>query len=399
MTKLKQNSKIKSLKQWEEKPLGEVATFYNGKAYKQSELLSKGKYKVLRVGNFFTKDDWYYSDLELEEEKYVENGDLMYAWSASFGPRFWNGDKTIYHYHIWKVVPNKSISKEFLYYSLLFDVDNILKSKQGGTMAHVTKGDIEKRKILLPSFKEQIKIAKVLSAFDTAVNKLTSLIKAKERRKTGLIQNLLTGEVRFKEFKREKWREMTLGEVCNLVIDGTHQTPKYQDSGIPFYSVENITKDDFKNTKYISEEEHFSLTKRCRIEKGDILMTRIGSIGDAKLIDWNVNASFYVSLALLKIKNNYSSSFIYQLIKTEYFQKELYSRALLSAVPLKINLGEIEHAKIKIPLNIKEQNKIASVLFACDKEIQSLKAKLQKLQKQKQGLMQELLTGKRRVKA
>ncbi|MCF5049953.1 restriction endonuclease subunit S, partial [Pseudomonas simiae] len=79
--------------QW--KALEEVCRFINGRAYKQPELLGQGKYPVLRVGNFFTNDNWYYSDLELDEDKYCDKGDLLYAWSASFGPRIWEGDKVI----------------------------------------------------------------------------------------------------------------------------------------------------------------------------------------------------------------------------------------------------------------------------------------------------------------
>ena len=75
---------------WKFKRLDEVCTFINGRAYKKDELLSSGKYMVLRVGNFFTNKEWYYSDLELSEDKYCENGDLLYAWSASFGPRMWD---------------------------------------------------------------------------------------------------------------------------------------------------------------------------------------------------------------------------------------------------------------------------------------------------------------------
>ena len=69
----------------EYKTLGEVVTFLNGRAYKQPELLSEGKYKVLRVGNFYTNDKWYYSDLELEDDKYCDKGDLLFAWDLSFG--------------------------------------------------------------------------------------------------------------------------------------------------------------------------------------------------------------------------------------------------------------------------------------------------------------------------
>src|SRR4051812_36219211 len=90
--------------QWRTKKLFEVCELVNGKAYKKAELLAHGKYKVLRVGNFFTNNHWYYSDLELEDKKYCTTGDLLYAWSASFGPRIWQGGRVIYHYHIWKVV-------------------------------------------------------------------------------------------------------------------------------------------------------------------------------------------------------------------------------------------------------------------------------------------------------
>lgn len=78
--------------------------FYNSRAYKQSELLDEGKYRVVRVGNFNTNDGWYYSDLELEENKFIDYDDLLYLWATSFGPEIWKFDKAIYHYHIWKLV-------------------------------------------------------------------------------------------------------------------------------------------------------------------------------------------------------------------------------------------------------------------------------------------------------
>jgi len=78
----------------------DVCELINGRAYNKSELLEFGRYRVLRVGNFFTNNHWYWSDLELEPSKYCENGDLLYAWSASFGPQIWRVVRCIYHYHI-----------------------------------------------------------------------------------------------------------------------------------------------------------------------------------------------------------------------------------------------------------------------------------------------------------
>ena len=127
------------------KPLGDICRFINGRAYKQSELLEEGKYPVLRVGNFFSNSNWYYSDMELAEDKYCENGDLLYAWSASFGPKIWDEGKVIYHYHIWKVIPDPNkIVKKFLFYLLAWDTKS-LKSENGtgSTMMHVGKASIE----------------------------------------------------------------------------------------------------------------------------------------------------------------------------------------------------------------------------------------------------------------
>ena len=175
---------------WKEKAFGDVTKFINGKAYKQTELLNEGKYRVLRVGNLFSNNEWYYSDLELDIDKYIEKGDLIYAWSASFGPRFWKEEKIIYHYHIWKVIPNHNIDKQFLYHVFMFDVESLKKQSQGGTMFHITKGNIESRLFYFPCIEEQTKIANLLSAIDEKINHCQSQIEKTAVWKNGLLQQL-----------------------------------------------------------------------------------------------------------------------------------------------------------------------------------------------------------------
>ena len=144
---------------WEWCRMQDVITFVNGRAYKKEELLPQGKYKVLRVGNFFTNNEWYYSDLELPEDKYCYNGDLLYAWSASFGPQIWNGDKTIFHYHIWNVKFNSRILfREYLYYFFLFDKTQVKASTTGSTMVHVSMENMKPRLIPIPPVNEQKRI-------------------------------------------------------------------------------------------------------------------------------------------------------------------------------------------------------------------------------------------------
>src|SRR5258708_2937885 len=145
---------------WAAVHLIDVCELLNGRAYKQAEPLSKGKCRVVRVGNFFSNRNWYFSDLELEPDKYCDDGDLLYAWSASFGPKIWDGGKVIYHYHIWRTQPNeRAVAKKFLYYWFEWDKENIqAEHGTGSTMIHVTKGDMESRPLCLPPLPEQYRI-------------------------------------------------------------------------------------------------------------------------------------------------------------------------------------------------------------------------------------------------
>ena len=168
---------------WEWFRMQDVIEFINGRAYKKEELLEKGKYKVLRVGNFFTNDSWYYSNLELPDDKYCYNGDLLYAWSASFGPQIWNGDKTIFHYHIWNVKYNaKILFREYLYYFLLADKAKIKGSTTGSTMIHVSMENMKPRFLPIPPLEEQKRIVAkiqellpIVDVFANCQNRLNTL--------------------------------------------------------------------------------------------------------------------------------------------------------------------------------------------------------------------------------
>lgn len=157
--------------EWEEIELGEEVTFINGRAYSQAELQNKGKYTILRVGNFYTNSSWYYSDMELGDKYYANYGDLLYTWSASFGPHIWNGDKVIYHYHIWKLELSENIEKLFLLHLLDYDRTKILSESNGSTMIHITKSAMEAKKVFIPKKDEQIVIGSYFQKLDRLINR------------------------------------------------------------------------------------------------------------------------------------------------------------------------------------------------------------------------------------
>ena len=138
---------------WKVCKFNEICELLNGRAYSQEELLNSGKYRVLRVGNFFTQSNWYYSNMELEDNKYCYPDDLLFCWSASFGLYIWNDIKTIYHYHIWKIDFSKSsqLYREYIYLYLRQEVQKLSKEGHGSVMAHLTKNGVENLDIISPS--------------------------------------------------------------------------------------------------------------------------------------------------------------------------------------------------------------------------------------------------------
>lgn len=175
---------------WEKVKLGDFAELINGRAYKQEELLENGKFPVLRVGNFFSNRDLYYSDLDLPEDKYCDKGDLLYAWSASFGPKIWGGPKVIYHYHIWKIILSPKADKKFLYYLLLEDSEKIKSSGHGIAMMHTTKGDMENRLFPLPSLEEQRKLVAQIEQEEQYIESCKNLIELYKNKISAKIKSI-----------------------------------------------------------------------------------------------------------------------------------------------------------------------------------------------------------------
>jgi type I restriction enzyme S subunit len=150
---------------WQTLEFGRCADLVNGRAYAQTELLESGPYQVIRIQNLNGGSNWYYSDLELESDKYCESGDLLFAWSATFGPYVWSGEKAIFHYHIWKVLPKPELlDKEFAYFLLLWITAKIKAAAHGIAMLHFTKEGMEGYKVAIPPIATQRRLAARLEA-------------------------------------------------------------------------------------------------------------------------------------------------------------------------------------------------------------------------------------------
>lgn len=190
-------------------------------------------------------------------------------------------------------------------------------------------------------------------------------------------------QIRFKGFD-EEWKQSSFGEVCT-VYDGVHQTPHYTDSGVMFVSVENIQT--LQSTKFISLES-FNSDFNIVPEKNDILMTRIGDIGTANIVQSDEPLAYYVSLALLK-SPSIDSSFFKSSISCPDTKRELWKRTLHVAFPKKINKNEISLVGIKYPSS-SEQKAIGLFFAKIDEMVAEAEREVSRLEKFKQASLQKM---------
>ena len=150
----------------------------------------------MRVGNFFSNDSWYYSDLELDNKYYCEAGDLLYAWSASFGPHIWEEEKTIYHYHIWKMNCSELLNKKYMFYWLQSkDMHKqAFMNLHGATMAHLTKALMESLLVPVPSLSTQSHIVSILDTFEASIANLEAQLELRQKQYEYYRNQLLTFE-------------------------------------------------------------------------------------------------------------------------------------------------------------------------------------------------------------
>ncbi len=151
---------------WALRKLGDCMRLINGRAYSQHELLDEGT-PIIHIQNLNGGDRWYYSNLVLPEDKYCTSGDLLFAWSASFGPYIWTGERSIYHYHIWRIVPFDNIDKQFAFHLLEWITERVKAASHGVAMLHMTKAGMEAWEIPLPPLEDQRRIAAILDQAET----------------------------------------------------------------------------------------------------------------------------------------------------------------------------------------------------------------------------------------
>lgn len=378
----------------ENKLLGEVVSFINGRAYKQTELLDSGKYKVLRVGNFYTNDKWYYSDLELDRDKYCDNGDLIYTWAATLGAQIWNGEKAIFHYHIWKLkFDEKIINKRYLYHFLQNDVKRISNSLTNSTMPHVSMASMVKRVIPVPPLPVQAEIVRILDNFTVLTaelnEKLTTELTARKKQYEYYLDNLfaLGNKVDYK----------MLGEIAEIYRGGNFQKKDFSAKGFPAIHYGQIYTKYGSHAKdvitYIDDEV---AQKSRKAHPNDIVMAITSeNIDDVcKCVAWVGDEEIAVSGHIAVIHHNQNAKYLSYYFHTTDFYKQKVKLAHGTKV-IEVKPDDLKKIKIPVP-PLEEQERIVSILDRFDKLCNDisgvLPAEITARQKQYEYYRDKLLT-------
>lgn len=241
----------------------------------------------------------------------------------------------------------------------------------------------------LPPKDEQRRIANILWAIDEAVEKQMTVI--------GSAQSVFRALVDHSYRLRAEPIE-SLADVTTKIVDGVHKTPKYVDAGVPFLVVENLSRGpgiDFSQTRYITRNDHLEFIKRANPERGDVLVSKDGTLGIARLVETDAEFSVFVSVALLKPDSTrIEGAFLRYYIDSSLFKQHVDRRTSGSALK-HIHLVDFRSAPIRVP-SLDSQRMIVETIRKCEMAIASAYSQRQRSENLKRCLMNELLSAGQR---
>ena len=363
---------------------GDICKVINGRAYRQPELLDAGKYPVLRVGNFFSSDRWFYSDLELPEDKYCDNGDLLFAWSASFGPRIWDGGKVIYHYHIWKLEPNEDIvDKYYLYYWLRKSVDILTAGTHGSVMAHMTKGDMENQRILLPRIEEQRKVGKTLRLLDDKIKINSKINDNLQQQALAIFQQelLRDGEL------PEGWSSGSLLDIANYLNGLAMQKfrPADGESGLPVLKIKELRQGTCDASSELCSP---NIKPEYIVHDGDVIFSWSGSL----LVDLWCGGTCGLNQHLFKVTSDKYPKWFYYAWTAHHLARFVAIAADKATTMGHIKREELAKAEVIIP-DAASMERIGGILQPMYDLIISNRIENRRLAEFRDTLLPQLMSG------
>ena len=381
------------------KKLWEIAQIINWRAYKRDELLEKGLTPILRVGNLFTRNDWYYSDLKLEDNKYIDNWDLIFAWSASFWPFIWEWNRVIFHYHIWKIICWNLILKEYLFLFLKLETERLKEWWNWVGMIHITKWMMENLDVLLPPLPTQKAIVQKLDEAFARIDASIELAQKNLENVEELGKSVLEGFIKENNFKIHILENILVKKDLWLV---RWQKEQWMDKKITYLKMNNISNFNWEllleNTVKVDVNNE-ELSKYL-LEKWDFLFNTRNSFELVwKTALFNLNGEYLFNNNILRFRfvENILPSYINKLFLSNFIKNQLHEMKSWTTNVSAIYYKNLKNLKIPLP-PLSKQKEIVEYLdrvFAVNAELKrAYEEKIAHLRELKQSLLREAFEGR-----
>ncbi len=391
---------------WEDVRIEEIAKICMCKRIFAEQTSESGEIPFYKIGTFGKEADAYISKKLYEEYKakfsYPEEGDVLLSAAGTLGRTVVFDGRDAYFQDsniVWLSINKDRLCNEYLkhYYSVIK-----WQSSEGSTIARLYNAIIYNTKIALPPTDEQKNIATVLSEVNDLITYYEKLIAKKNAIKQGVMQELLTGRKRLQGFTGE-WKSFNLSKNSKIKARIGWQGLKkseYRNSGYAYL----VTGTDFEGGRISWNQCHFVTQDRynqdanIQIQDDDVLITKDGSLGKVALVT-GLHRPATLNSGIFVIRPNsdvLDSKFAYYILSSFVF-KEFLDKLSAGSTIVHLYQKDIGKFDFMIPPTMEEQIAISNILFDMDAEIESLEKKLQKTQQLKQGMMQQLLTGKIRL--
>lgn len=281
-------------------------------------------------------------------------------------------EKMMANEHVYIIRTNKEVSQDYVFYILASKKgQEILKANVNGAgIGGINQENLKNISIPIPPHNIQEDFIKKANEIQRQKKIIEEKIENANNEKNKLIESA---------FNTKKYN--TLNEVCELITDGTHNTPEYSKSGIPFLSATNVVnkKIDWNNIKYVSNKLHEKLSKRISPKLNDILVAKNGTIGYAAIVDRDIPFDVYVSLAVLRTKNNILPKYLLEIINSEIIRNEFLSKIIGMGVP-NLHLNKIREVRIPV-IKYEEQEKFVKGISIINDKIEIYEHEIEKLNK------------------
>ena len=296
------------------------------------------------------------------------------------------------HFIVWKSVEGKS-SNWFLYNWLQIMKPHFELIAVGNTIKTIGLPYFKKLKIVNPKFPEQHKIASFLSSVDDKIQQLTKKKVLLEQYKKGVIQQLFSGQLRFKDENGKPypdWEEKFLGEITERnICYGVVQPGIEDDDGVKFIRGGDVFNGKISKDLRIISKDITDKYKRTYLKGGELIMSLVGYPGETAIVPIELaGANLARQVGLIDLKKEYDTGYIHFYINSAYGKKNLLSKTIGSAQQV-INIVDLKKLKVPLPLK-EEQQKIANYLSRIDTKIGAVNNQITQTRTFKKGLLQQM---------